>query len=225
MTPERFTKLKRVLAQRQPDLTVLAENTRKTRNIAALVRTCDAVGVPRLHVVSHETVRRHRMISAGAQKWVQLQRHTTIRDACDELHAAGYQLLAAHQSRHAVDFREVDYTRPSAVLVGGELWGVSATAAAAADRHITVPMCGMVSSLNVSVAAALVLYEAMRQRQAAGMYDQERLAQSEIERLLVEWSHPRVARRCRELGRPYPSLDEQGNLAENTLDNTPGDDC
>lgn len=218
MTPERFEKLRQVLSRRQPDLTVVAENTRKTRNIAALLRTCDAVGVPQLHAVADREIRRHHMVSAGARKWVQLRRHSSVKAACDELSTAGFRIVAAHQSRHSVDFRQVDYTQPTAILLGGELWGVSATAAGIADQHITIPMHGLVSSLNVSVAAALVLYEAMRQREAAGMYETPRLDTETLQRLLFEWSHPRVARHCRELGRPYPPLDDQGDLLDNPLD-------
>jgi len=154
-------------------------------------------------------------VSAGSRKWVALKRHNSIGAVCDELRDQGFQILAAHQSRHAVDFREVDYTRPSAILLGGELWGVSATAAAAAGRHITVPMLGHVRSLNVSVAAALVLYEAMRQREVAGCYDSCRLDPVTYRRVLFEWTHPRIARRCRQSGIPYPALDDDGNLLDN----------
>jgi tRNA (guanosine-2'-O-)-methyltransferase len=138
-----------------------------------------------------------------------------VRDACETLQARGFSVFAAHQSRRAVDFREVDYTKPAAVLLGGEVWGVSATAAALADAHITVPMLGMVSSLNVSVAAAVVMYEALRQRQAAGLYDRSRLDSQTYTRLLFEWAYPRIARRCRETGLDYPRLDADGDLVDN----------
>ena len=194
------------------------ENAHKTRNIAALLRTCDAVGVLRMHAVAQSDIRRHHMVSAGSRKWVPLKRHPTVRGACNALHDQGFRILAAHQSRRAIDFREADYTRPSAILLGGELFGVSAIAAAEADQHITVPMLGMVASLNVSVAGALVLYEAMRQREAAGLYDRSRLDAETHEKLLFEWAYPRVARRCRELGVAYPALDAEGSLIDNPFD-------
>ncbi|MDH3588109.1 MAG: tRNA (guanosine(18)-2'-O)-methyltransferase TrmH [Gammaproteobacteria bacterium] len=215
MTPERFAKLKQVLQRRQPDLTLVAENARNPQNLAALRRTCDAVGVLQMHAVSEQLIRRHHMVAAGSGKWLPLKRHQSMAAVCDELRDQGFQILAAHQSRHAVDFRDVDYTRPSAIVLGGELWGVSATAAVAADRHITVPMHGQVRSLNVSVAAALVLYEAMRQREAVGYYESSRLDPLTYQRLLFDWTHPGIARRCRQLGLPYPALDDDGNLLEN----------
>lgn len=223
MTPERFSTLTRALQKRQPDLTVIAEDAQKSRNIAALVRTCDAVGVMEVHTISANDVRRHRMVAAGSNKWVPLRRHKTARDACGLLQKQGFSIVAAHQSRHAVDFREVDYTRPTAILLGSETWGVSATAASLADHHVTVPMLGMVASLNVSVAAALVLYEAMRQRQAAGLYETTRLDAQTYEKILFEWAYPRIARYCRERSIPYPTLDNNGDLAGTPLSDAGSD--
>lgn len=218
MTAARIARLRQTLDRRQPDLTLLAEDTHKTHNIAALIRTCDAVGIPDMHAVSPETIRRHHMISAGSRKWVRLHRHSSLRAACEGLREQGFRLLAAHQSRRAADFREIDYVAPSAIVVGSELWGVSATAAALADEHIAIPMQGLVASLNVSVAAALVLYEAMRQRENAGLYDRCRLDPARYRQLLFEWAYPRVARRCRQLGRPYPRLGRDGTIMDNPFD-------
>ena len=114
MTPERISKLRDALARRQPDLTVVAENMRNTQNIAALVRTCDAVGVLRMHAVADRYVPRHHRVSAGSRKWVPVKRHASVGAVCDELHDQGFQILAAHQSRRTVDFRDVDYTLPTA---------------------------------------------------------------------------------------------------------------
>ncbi len=219
MTPQRFAKLTRVLDRRQPDLTVIAENTRKTQNISALLRTCDAVGVCEMHAVSTESIRRHHLVAAGSAKWVALRRHDSLAAAIEPLRASGHRIFAAHQSRRAIDYRKADYTGPSAILLGGELWGVSATAASLADEHLVVPMHGMVGSLNVSVAAALVLYEALRQRQASGAYESRRLGADRYGQLLFEWAYPRIARRCRALGRPYPRLGAEGEVLDNPLKN------
>lgn len=216
MTPERFRKLHRVLSARQPDLTVLMENVHKTHNIAAVMRTCDAVGVFEAHAVSEEgEIPRHHMVSGGTRRYVRVQLHDSIVTACDSLRAAGHQLLAAHFSDKAVDYREFDYTRPTAIVMGSELWGVSEAAAEHADHHVTIPMNGMVQSLNVSVAAALLLYEARRQREAAGYYETSRLPDDVFRTTIFEWAHPDIAERCREKGLPYPDLTEDGDLAEN----------
>jgi len=216
MTPERYAKLKRVLAARQPDLTVLMENVHKSHNIAAILRTCDATGVFAANAVSHEgEVDRHHMVSGGSRKWVAARLHATIDTACEDLRGSGHQLLAAHLSDEARDYREFDYTRPTAFVLGSELWGVTTRAAELADAHVIVPMEGLVSSLNVSVAGALLLYEARRQREQAGLYAKNRIDPAVYSRTLFEWSHPGIALRCRERGLPYPPLTEEGDLAAN----------
>jgi tRNA (guanosine-2'-O-)-methyltransferase len=204
-----------VLARRQPDLTVLAENLHKPRNFSALIRTCDAVGIQWVHAVPGETSpRRHWHTSQGAEKWVELVCHRSTARACASLRQSGFQLVAAHLDETAVDFREVDYTRPTALLLGTELFGVSDTAARQADRLIRIPMLGMSQSLNVSVACAIVLYEAQRQRESAGLYRGPRLNPADHARLRFEWLHPKLARFCQRHGLDYPALDEEGELLE-----------
>lgn len=215
MTPERQQRLDGVLARRQPDLTVLAENLHKPRNLSAVVRTCDAVGIPEIHVVPGEgNPRKHWHTSQGAEKWVGLRVHEHTRAACEHLHGQGFQLLAAHLSDEAVNYRDIDYTRPTALLIGTEAFGVSEEGLRWADREIVIPMQGMSQSLNVSVATAVVLYEAVAQRQAAGLYDRSRMDPAEHARLRFEWLHPRVARYCRERDLPYPPLDAHGELLQ-----------
>jgi tRNA (guanosine-2'-O-)-methyltransferase len=128
------------------------------------------------------------------------------------LRSEGFIILAAHLSDQAVDYREIDYTRPTALLIGTEAFGVSDEGLRWVDREIVIPMMGMSQSLNVSVATAVVLYEAVAQRRAAGMYDQSRMPPERHARLRFEWLHPTVARYCRERGLPYPELDQDGEL-------------
>lgn len=213
MTPERFQTLKAALARRQPDLTVLAENVHKPHNVAALLRSCDAVGVYELNAVSPTgAFERPHMVAGGTGAWVRVRLHADITAAATDLKRSQYQILAAHFSGESVDYRAPDYTRPTAILLGSELFGVSAEAAALADAHVTIPMRGLAASLNVSVAAALLLYEAARQREAAGLYAAVRLPPAEFERTLFEWAHPRIAALCRRRGLPYPPLDADGEL-------------
>jgi len=218
MTPERFAKLKSVLDRRQPDLTVLAEDVHKAHNISAILRTCDAVGVTELHFVSHGgEFARHRMISGGSRKWLRTRRHGDIAAAIDCLHTGFFQIVAAHFSESAVDYRTWDFTQPTALLLGAELLGVSDRAATRADRQIFIPMRGLVKSLNVSVAAAVILYEAARQREAAGLYDRCRLDAATYREILFEWSYPAAARHCKARGIAYPELDAEGFIARQTL--------
>jgi tRNA (guanosine-2'-O-)-methyltransferase len=212
MTPERFERLKWILARRQHDLTVLMDRVHKPHNFAAVLRTCDAVGVRRAHIVPAPDYRPRSRTAMGASRYVPVVRHESLAAAIDRSHEAGMQVLAAHPSADAVDYRSIDYTRPTALLLGTELEGLSDEALNAADRLIAVPMEGAVASLNVSVAAAVVLYEAQRQRSAAGRYDAPLPDDDETRRTLFEWSYPRIADLCRRRGVPYPDLEEDGEI-------------
>lgn len=212
MGANRLARLRATLDRRQPDLRVLMEEVHKPHNLSAILRTCDATGVFQAHaVLPGRELEIHRHCSAGAGRWVRAVTHDDIQQGIQALQAEGLRVYAAHQSPQSVDFRQIDYTRPMAVLMGAERWGVSAPAAAAVDGHLTVPMMGLVESLNVSVAAAVILFEAQRQREAAGFYDAPRLDPETYRVTLFEWLHPRLAEHCRVRGLPYPALDEDGD--------------
>lgn len=213
-TPRRFRRLRSVLDRRQPDLTVLLENVHKPHNFAAVLRTCDAVGVFEAHAVTPEGARPalNEAVASSAGAWLAVRAWADLGAACDALAARGFQLVAAHPAPGAVDFRAADYTRPTALLLGQEKEGVTAEALARADVLVAIPMLGMVPSLNVSVAAAVILFEAQRQRAAAGLYDRPRLDPATYRATLFEWAWPVLAARCRAAGMPYPELGEDGGV-------------
>lgn len=188
VTERRRLRIFDVLSRRQPDLTVLAEDVYKPHNLSAILRSCDAVGIGEVHAVKPTGgVATFNATSASAEKWVDLVVHGSTEEAAAALKARGFTLYAAHLSDEAVDYRDVDYTGPAAVLLGNEKEGVSDVAAAVADKHVIIPMLGMVQSLNVSVAAAVILFEAQRQRLRAGFYDAPRLPQEELEAIAERW--------------------------------------
>lgn len=189
------------------------EKVNKSHNFSAILRNCDAVGVLDAHAVPPDHgLDLHHGTSAGTRKWIRVHRHATVDEAVARLKEEGFALLAAHPSADAVDYREPDYTRPTAFMMGAELYGVSERGLELADVHVTIPMVGMVHSLNVSVATALLLYEAYRQREAADMYAESRLDDEAFRRILFEWAYPTLGRRYRGEGRPYPLLDEDGQI-------------
>ncbi len=215
MTPERFNKILRVLNSRQPDLTVITDEVHKGQNLSAIIRTCDAVGIHRVHAVYREgTFRAHTGTAMGSHKWVETLVHRDIVTPLRSLREQGFQVLAAHFDARATDYREVDYTRPTALLLGAEKWGVSHRALEQVDGSVIVPMMGMAESFNVSVAGAIILAEARRQREAAGLYSQRRLPEEAYRKLLFEWCQPVIARYCRLNQLPYPELDDTGHLRD-----------
>ncbi|MEW9797964.1 tRNA (guanosine(18)-2'-O)-methyltransferase TrmH [Alteromonas sp. CYL-A6] len=212
MSPERYQRIRDVLAKRQTDLTVCLENVHKPHNVSAIVRTCDAIGIHRVHTVWEQKYKLRGGTAMGSQQWVRVTNHDDIGSAINTLKAQGMQVLVTHLSDTAVDFRDVDYTRPTAVLFGQEKYGVTDEAIAMADQDIVIPMVGMVQSLNVSVAAALVLYEAQRQRQIAGLYDTQHLDEDECQRMLFEGGYPRLQKMCKRKGIAYPPIDDTGHI-------------
>lgn len=216
MTPERFTKIKNVLKKRQTDLTVILDNIHKPHNFNAIVRTCDAVGVQDVQYIPvTEGYRQLNYYAKGSQKWVEAHKHESFPSCAKIFQDQGYQLLAAHFSDQAIDYREIDYTKPTAIVMGTELDGISEQTAQIVDKHIIVPMQGMVASLNVSVAFAVILFEAQKQRLEAGMYNDRSMQDERYEKLLFEWSYPRIGRMYREKNQPYPELDDDGYFKEN----------
>jgi tRNA (guanosine-2'-O-)-methyltransferase len=213
MTPQRYQRLRQCLLRRQLDLTVLMENVHKPHNFAAIIRSCDAVGVHRAHAVTESGgISSHHDTAAGANKWVYVDTYRDIQAPLALFRDNRFQILAAHVRPGSVDFRDVDYGLPTAVVMGSELEGISEAAAAAADRWIHIPMQGMVESFNVSVATALILYEAQRQRERAGLYDRPQLAGRRFDETLFEWCYPRIADYCQRHGFAYPELDAEGDM-------------
>ena len=202
-----------VLRKRQSDLTILAGNVDKPHNLSAMVRSCDAVGIGAVHALNPTGgVPTYNETSASANKWVEVRVLPSLQEAQTTL--KGAQFLAAHLSDEAVDYREVDYTKPTCILFGNEKDGVSQAAAELADAHIIIPMLGMVPSLNVSVAAAVILFEAQRQRLAAGLYDAPKLSDEAMNAQAFRWLYPRQAALLEERGEPFPQLDEEGSPLE-----------
>ena len=207
----RYNKIVQVLRKRQPDLAVVAQDVHKPHNLSAILRSCDAVGVGRVYATNPTGgVPTFNETSASADKWVQLEVHESSAELIGTLRGQGLQVLAAHLSDVAVDYREPDYKRHTALLVGNETWGVSEEAASLATSHIIIPMLGMVQSLNVSVAAAAILFEAQRQRLNAGFYDEPRLSEREINDQAFRWLYPREASVFEANRLDFPWLDTNG---------------
>jgi len=213
MTPERFKRITDLLDKRQPDLTVCMEQVHKTHNLSAIIRTADAIGIHSIHsIYTTESRWLSGGRASGSQKWVKVVEQPDTQTAITEFKQQGMQVLATNLSDRAVDFREIDYTKPTALILGQERDGISDTALKMADHHIVVPMYGMVESLNVSVAGALIMYEAQRQRLAAGLYDTPKLSDNIRHQMLFEGGHPIYADLCVRTKTPYPPLDEFGQM-------------
>ena len=190
-TQRRQARIRAALSRRQPDLTVVLENVHDPHNVSAILRSCDGVGVLRAHAVY--TIEESpagafaRQTSASAAKWVEVERHDSIAACFNRLRADCFTILVTcidPESRALFDW---DLVRPVALVFGNVMRGVSEEARALADGAIEIPMAGMVQSLNVSVACAVCLYEAFRQRMAAGDYETPKLTAHELRLLEDDW--------------------------------------
>lgn len=215
MTPERLATIKASLNKRQTGLTVMMENVRKPHNLAAVARTLEAVGGLEIHAISElRSIRLTQMSAGGIKKWMKVKKHSSTKEGLNNLKQQGFQIIATCLAENSKDYRDVDYTLPTAILVGEELEGISDLAIQCADETISIPMAGLVQSLNVSVASALVLYEAYHQRLAAGLYDTRSLDDEHYQTLLFEACHPKIANFCRQRKLPYPAIDADAEILE-----------
>ena len=190
-TERRQARIRAALYRRQPDLTVVLENIHDPHNVSAILRSCDGVGVLRAHAVysveEPPLSAYARQTSASAAKWVEVERHGSVAACYDRLRGNGFVILATSVGSESRPLYEWDLRRPVALVFGNEMRGVSDEARALADGAIEIPMVGMVQSLNVSVACAVCLYEAFRQRMATGDYDTPKLTANELRVLEDDW--------------------------------------
>jgi len=189
VSDRRAEKFRRVLASRQRDLTVVLENIHDPHNVSAILRSCDAVGVLRVELLYtlEKFPKIGRKSSSSANKWLDRRRHTSVAACYACLRREGFRIYATRLGESARSLYDLDLHSPAALVFGNEHRGVSDEAAALADGNFHIPMVGMIQSLNVSVAAAVALYEALRQRLNAGKFATPPLPAGEREGLFDDW--------------------------------------
>jgi tRNA (guanosine-2'-O-)-methyltransferase len=186
---QRLQKIKDVVHWRQFSLRVVMENIHDPHNVSAVFRTCDAVGVPKISLLYNveSFPRISKTSSSSANKWIEVEKFKDTKDCFDELRSQGFKIYSSMLNKNAVNLYEIDLAQKVALVFGNEKRGVSANAEKLADETFYIPMRGMIQSLNVSVAAAVTLYEAQRQRLEKGMYNNSELANEELEKLIDLW--------------------------------------
>tara|TARA_Y100001968_G_C19301958_1_gene689563 strand:+ start:195 stop:830 length:636 start_codon:yes stop_codon:yes gene_type:complete len=199
------------------DLTVLIENVEKPHNLSAIIRSCDAVGILETYAIfNKERFLTFNSTAQGSQKWVQINQYKKTSKAIKVLKDKGFKLYGTNLNPKSIDYRKCNFEGPTAFVLGAEKWGISEEAASLMDEHIHIPMRGMVESLNVSVAASALLFEAIRQRQAANIIPEsgEGMSKATYNKKIFEWAYPEVADWCKSEGRKYPELNKEGEIIE-----------
>jgi tRNA (guanosine-2'-O-)-methyltransferase len=186
----RLARLDSVLRRRQPDLTVVMEDIHDPHNVSAVLRSCDAAGVMEVQLLYclEKFPRIGRKSSASAGKWVGRREFRSVDRCYATLREEGFKIYATQLAEGALPLYDLDMTGKVAFVFGNEHRGVSEEAAQAADGIVQIPMMGMIQSLNVSVACAVTLFEALRQRRSRGIYDTPKFSEEQLGRLLKEWA-------------------------------------
>ena len=213
--PRRFQKIKNVLNCRMNNLTVLVEAVNKPHNLSAILRTCDAAGVYEANFIcKKDEVKTFNSTAQGSQKWVRLNNYETQISAVSDLRKNGFKLYGTTLNEKSKDYRNFDYSDNICFVLGAEKWGLSDELNSEVDESIFIPMSGMVQSLNVSVAASILLFEAIRQRELKGLLplNGEGLNATEYHKTLFEWSYPNLASIYKKSGNKYPTLNEFGEI-------------
>ena len=189
ITRRRLERMASVLARRQPDLSIVLEDVHDPHNVSAVLRSCDATGIFDVHLVYDvdEPPQLSRIVAAGTLRWLTVTHHPTISSCYETLRARGQTIYATALAGETLDLYQLDFASSCAIVFGNESRGLSAAAIEMADISIRIPMMGMAESLNISVACAVTLFEAMRQRQLAGKFDAPSIDTAEMRSTLSEW--------------------------------------
>lgn len=170
MTPERKQKIQKVLSKRDAGLAVVLENVDDPHNVGAILRSCDAFGVGEVHLLyTINKAPKNRQLksksAASAAKWLKITKWDSLAKLTAYLKKKKFKIAVTHLIKDSVDPASIDLAKNNiAIVIGNEHDGVSEALAKKADLNLIIPMVGFVQSFNVSVAAALLLYEAFRQR-------------------------------------------------------------
>ena len=189
VTEERYRRVLHFLTARQETLRLFLDDVKNAHNISAVIRTCDATGVFTVHYyLTEASLSINRGISLGSEQWIQLERVQDRTAFLARMRERSYQCLATSLDPPTIDYREVDYTRPTLLIFGNEKDGISGEVMDHVSQRIKIPMMGMAKSLNISVACAVILYEALRQRDGKGMYETPSLPRETFEAYLRKWT-------------------------------------
>jgi tRNA (guanosine-2'-O-)-methyltransferase len=191
MTPERERRITNVLDKRQDNLVVVLENVFDPHNISAVMRTCDAVGVQDI-VVLNSRIPPHKKwgakSSSSAAQWLTIHQYTDTAACWDMLRKKVDMIFTTHLGSDSVSLYDMKLTGRIALVFGNEHSGVSDEIRALSDGNFLIPQVGIIQSLNISVACAVTLYEAFRQKSIAGQYERSGLSGARYSELLSEWS-------------------------------------
>ena len=187
LLPERLERLKEVLANRVVSVTLVLENLHKDLNISAILRTCEFFGVQDIHVVPQSGEGKiFRTLTQGCHKWLTIHQHEDVSTCLQNLRGKGFRILAGAFGEEATSLDETDFSGRVALVFSNELEGATPEVLDQVDGFFVIPMIGFSQSLNVSVAAGIVIHHVLRYKLQKGE-ELERIPSDETDRILGEW--------------------------------------
>lgn len=166
------------------------ENVQDPHNISAVMRTCDAVGIQDLYILNTKIPRHEKFgakSSSSAAKWLTLHQFENLNESITALRKNFETILTTHLATDAISLYEIDFTKSVALVFGNEHDGVSEELRNLADGNFIIPQMGIIRSLNISVACAVSIYEALRQKTVSGQYNQASLPEQRMNDLMNHW--------------------------------------
>lgn len=180
-----------MLAKRQCDLTVVLENIEDPHNMFAVLRTCDAVGISEIYTIKTKIVRRRKFgkkSSSGAIKWVRIHHFESLEECMEAVKSKYEKIYASLLGEHSTDMHQLDFCQSCALVFGNEKEGITEEMLKYCNGTFLIPQVGMIQSLNISVACAVTLYEAFRQRNESGLYKVPRSTPLQKKSILAFWN-------------------------------------
>ena len=195
MTEERRKKLLKVIHKRQFNITVVLENVEDPHNVAAVLRTCDSVGIQNVYVVNTQIPAHKKKLGkeigfrsgSGAAKWLTIHEYDNTEKCIEDLRKNFSKIYTTAFSQDSKDLYQLDLTQSVALVFGNEKYGITQEMISLCDGNFLIPQMGIIQSLNISVACAVSIYEAFRQKRIAGHYEENNASGLNKDFLLKEW--------------------------------------
>ena len=181
----------RVLKNRTKHFTVAMEDVFQLHNTSAVMRSCEVFGIQELNVIEQKFGKSiDKEIAMGAEKWVDINRFSSIQDCVTNLKRKGYQIIATTPHNDSCLLHEFDITKPSALFFGTERDGLSEEVMQQADGFLKIPMVGYTESLNISVSAAIIIQDVTNRLRQSDIHWQ--LTEEEVLEKRLDWTQKSI---------------------------------
>lgn len=187
LTDERLSKIEHFSQESSDFVLPVMEDVYQFRNAAAIVRSVEACGFHHVVALEEENVFNPNLkVTKGAETWVKVEKMPNNLDSLKEIKNRGYKILAVSPENNATMLPDYEVKEPIALVFGTELEGVSDEILDFADETLAIPMYGFTKSFNVSVAAAICMYELKQKLKKSGI--DYKLSEEKLLEMKIRWT-------------------------------------